>query len=36
MDEEKLRGGIRFIEEVPRNSSGKIVRSTLVKLLSES
>ena len=33
MDEEKLRGGVRFIDQIPRNELGKIVRSQLVKLL---
>ncbi|EFX78400.1 hypothetical protein DAPPUDRAFT_320528 [Daphnia pulex] len=33
MEEEKLRGGIRFIEKIPRNDLGKIVRPELTKLL---
>lgn len=33
IDQEKLRGGVRFIDKIPRNSTGKIVRSTLLKLL---
>ena len=33
MDEEKLRGGVRFIEQIPRNDLGKIVRQELMKLL---
>ena len=33
MEEEKLRGGIRFIENIPRNDLGKIVRPELMKLL---
>ena len=33
MDEEKLRGGVRFIEKIPRNDLGKIVRQELMKLL---
>jgi hypothetical protein len=33
MEEEKLRGGIRFIEKIPRNDLGKIVRPELMKLL---
>ena len=31
MEEEKLRGGIRFIEKIPRNDLG--VRPELMKLL---
>jgi len=33
VDEEKLRGGVRFIEKIPRNELGKIVRPALSKLL---
>ena len=33
MEEEKLRGGIQFIEKIPRNDLGKIVRPELMKLL---
>lgn len=33
MDEEKLRGGLRFIEKIPRNELGKIIRPELMKLL---
>lgn len=33
MDEEKLRGGIRFIDRIPRNDLGKIIRPELSKLL---
>lgn len=33
MDEEKLRGGIRFVDKIPRNDSGKIVRPELLKKL---
>ena len=33
MDEEKLRGGIRFIDKIPRNDLGKIVRPELMKML---
>jgi len=33
IDEEKLRGGVRFIDEIPRNDLGKIVRPMLSKLL---
>ena len=33
IEEEKLRGGIRFIEEIPRNELGKIMRQTLKKLI---
>jgi acyl-coenzyme A synthetase/AMP-(fatty) acid ligase len=33
MEEEKLRGGIRFVEKIPRNDLGKIVRPELVQLL---
>ncbi|XP_046459255.1 4-coumarate--CoA ligase-like isoform X1 [Daphnia pulex] len=32
MEEEKLRGGIRFIEKIPRNDSGKIIRPALMKI----
>jgi acyl-coenzyme A synthetase/AMP-(fatty) acid ligase len=35
-DKEKLRGGVRFIESIPRNKLGKILRHHLVaKLQSE-
>ena len=33
MDEEKLRGGIRFIDKIPRNDLGKIIRPDLMNLL---
>ena len=33
MDEEKLRGGLRFVDKIPRNDLGKIVRPELMKLL---
>jgi len=33
IDEEKLRGGVRFIDKIPRNELGKIMRPQLVKLL---
>ena len=33
MDEEKLRGGIRFIDKIPRNDLGKIIRPELMNLL---
>ncbi|XP_059350203.1 uncharacterized protein LOC130686001 isoform X2 [Daphnia carinata] len=33
MDEEKLRGGLRFIEKIPRNDLGKIIRPELMKIL---
>jgi len=33
IDEEKLRGGVRFIDKIPRNELGKIVRPALSKLL---
>jgi len=33
IDEEKLRGGVRFVERIPRNELGKIVRPQLAKLL---
>lgn len=32
MEEEKLRGGIRFIEKIPRNDLGKIIRPGLMKI----
>jgi acyl-CoA synthetase (AMP-forming)/AMP-acid ligase II len=35
-EEEKLRGGIRFIDKIPRNDLGKIVRPRLSKLLLEN
>jgi acyl-coenzyme A synthetase/AMP-(fatty) acid ligase len=35
MDEEKLRGGVRFIDRIPRNDLGKIIRHQLVKLLPQ-
>lgn len=34
MDEESLRGGLRFIETIPRNDLGKIIRPELMKLLN--
>ena len=33
VEEEKLRGGVRFIEKIPRNELGKIMRQNLKKLL---
>ncbi len=33
MNEEKLRGGIRFINKIPRNDLDKIVRPELMKFL---
>ena len=33
IDEEKLRGGIRFIDKIPRNDLGKIIRPELINLL---
>lgn len=36
MDEEKLRGGVRFIDNIPRNDLGKIVRPELMKLISDT
>lgn len=30
IDVEQLRGGIRFIENIPRNKAGKIMRHQLV------
>ena len=33
IDEERLRGGVRFIDKIPRNELGKIVRPKLKKLL---
>nr|CAH0109907.1 unnamed protein product [Daphnia galeata] len=33
MDEEQLRGGVRFIDKIPRNDLGKIMRPELIKLL---
>lgn len=36
MDEEKLRGGVRFIDKIPRNDLGKIVRPELMKLISDT
>ena len=33
VDEERLRGGVRFIDEIPRNELGKIVRRKLMNLL---
>ena len=33
MDEEQLRGGVRFIDRIPRNDLGKIMRPELIKLL---
>jgi len=36
MDEEKLRGGVRFIDRIPRNELGKINRPQLLKMLQTS
>lgn len=36
MDEEKLRGGVRFIDRIPRNELGKINRPQLLKMLRTS
>jgi len=33
IEEEKLRAGVRFIDEIPRNELGKIIRPKLSKLL---
>lgn len=33
MDEEKLRGGIRFVDKIPRNDLGKIARLELMNQL---
>jgi len=33
VDEERLRGGVRFIDRIPRNELGKIVRPKLSILL---
>jgi len=33
VEEEKLRGGVRFIDEIPRNELGKIMRPTLKKFV---
>ena len=33
MDEERLRGGVRFTGRIPRNDLGKIVRPELMKFL---
>ena len=33
MEEEKIRGGVRFIEKIPRNELGKVIRPQLSKLL---
>jgi 4-coumarate--CoA ligase len=30
----KLRGGVRFIQEIPKTASGKILRKNLYELLS--
>ena len=35
MEEEKIRGGVRFIEKIPRNELGKVIRPQLSKLLQE-
>jgi hypothetical protein len=36
MEEEKVRGGIRFVAKIPRNDLGKIVRPELVQLFKVS
>ena len=33
VDEERLRGGVRFIDQIPRNELGKIVRPKLREML---
>jgi len=33
VEEEKLRGGVRFIDKIPRNELGKIKRPQLAKLV---
>lgn len=33
--QKRLRGGVIFIEEIPKNSSGKILRKELRKMLAE-
>lgn len=35
IDEERLRGGVCFIEKIPRNDFGKIIRGELTKLLEK-
>jgi len=30
---EQLRGGIRFVDSIPRNPSGKIMRQDLIKMI---
>lgn len=35
IDAQKLRGGVRFVDNIPRNALGKIVRPTLVSWLKE-
>jgi len=32
-DEERLRGGIHFIDQIPRNELGKIIRGKLLNML---
>ena len=34
IDEEHLRGGVRFVEKIPRNDLGKIVRHLLMKFIN--
>ena len=36
MDEEQLRGGVRFLDKIPRNDLGKVVRPLLIQLLKPS
>ena len=33
VDEERLRGGVRFIDQIPRNEQGKIARPKLREML---
>ena len=32
-NQKKLRGGVRFVDEIPKNASGKILRRELKSLL---
>lgn len=35
MEEEKLRGGVRFVEKIPRNDLGKVVRPKRARAVIE-
>lgn len=34
--QKRLRGGVKFVDSIPKNSSGKILRRTLKDLITKS